>query len=211
MLLSCFKGCFCWAKTRDIIDVSVIEHLWVVTIHCEFHLYIIRIKILIDYTLICHWSNICTYSVWGKGISHMDNRSVWSHHALIVSIWGHRPPPPHVVIDEARGCSAMFQLHAVCGCVQKVWKDKNSARSSLIQCRFYFKMSQWPLPVDLASMIIAWMMAFLKSFTPSTFFYSTDSRRVFLKIQPTPSIQFLQDGSKFSLSLKTQPPKKPKK
>lgn len=93
-------------KQRDIVDVSVIEHLWVVTIHWEFQRYIIRIKIMIDYTLIYNWSKyimyVCTDSVWGKGISHMDNRSVWSRHALIVSIWGHRPPPPHVVFSTIR-------------------------------------------------------------------------------------------------------------
>jgi len=44
-----------------------------------------------------------------------------------------------------------------------------------------------------------------------SFYIFLQYKRVFLKIQPTLSIQFLQDGSKISLSLKTQPPKKPKK
>lgn len=43
-----------------------------------------------------------------------------------------------------------------------------------------------------------------------SFYIFLQYKRVCLKIQPTLSIQFLQDGSKFSLSLNTQPPKKPK-
>lgn len=56
-----------------------------------------------------------------------------------------------------------------------------------------------------------WLHEWLHSRRASLFLHFLQYKRVFLKIQPTLSIQFLQDGSKFSLSLKTQPPKNSKK